>query len=117
MAPDAAAGTELIELKSIANSSIGKRRTVTLKKEQSLQQAIALEEANLANLEQKRLESHKRLAALKSELAAIQLSVPLQRGDGGEDCALRSLVASICRKTDRHGTARVSRPNIFLGCS
>jgi len=33
-----------------------------MKKAQSLQQAIAREEANLANLEQKQLESHERLA-------------------------------------------------------
>ena len=44
---------------------------MALTEEQSLRQAIAHEEANLANLEQKQQKSRRRLAALMAELAAL----------------------------------------------
>jgi hypothetical protein len=47
---------------------------MALTKEQSLRQAIAREEVNLAALEQKRQKSRGRLAELKAELAAIASS-------------------------------------------
>jgi hypothetical protein len=51
---------------------------VTLKKEQSLRQAIAREEANLAALEQEQQKNRGRLAVLKAELTALAspISIP-----------------------------------------
>jgi phage shock protein A len=49
-----------------------------LTKEQSLRQAIAREEANLATLEQKQRNSREQLATLRAKLAAIvsPISIP-----------------------------------------
>ncbi|NOR41668.1 MAG: restriction endonuclease subunit R, partial [Gammaproteobacteria bacterium] len=51
---------------------------MALTEEQSLRQAVAREEANLAALEQKRQKSRGRLATLRAELAAIAspISIP-----------------------------------------
>ena len=51
---------------------------MALTEEQSLRQAIAREEANLAALEQKQQKSQRQLAALKAELTALisPISIP-----------------------------------------
>ena len=51
---------------------------MALTEEQSLRQAIAREEANLATLEQKQQKSRRRLAALMAELTALisPISIP-----------------------------------------
>lgn len=48
---------------------------MTLKKEKSLRQSIAREEANLTTLEQKQQKSRERLATLRAELAAITSAI------------------------------------------
>ena len=45
---------------------------MALTKEQSLREAIAREEAHLAEIAHRQDESRKRLAALKEELAAVE---------------------------------------------
>ncbi len=40
-------------------------------------------------------------------ISPMERQPPDSRGDAGEDCALRTVVASICRKVDRHGATRV----------
>ena len=49
---------------------------MALKKQKSLRRAISREKENLASLEQKRLESQERLAALKAELTAMHTPGP-----------------------------------------
>jgi len=56
---------------------LGTEQTVTLKKEKSLRQSIAREEANLTTLEQKQQKSRERLATLRAELAVITSAISI----------------------------------------